>query len=93
MQLLLQDLSSAQREDMDVLASRWRRAFSAVADADAPSEECTRRAEYLLAELQRLGLAGRPAAVQAACEALRSDDAGGHADVYFAHFHLLAPSS
>ena len=72
-----------------MLASRWRRAFSAAGDPSEPSEECTRRAEYLLAELQHLRIAGRPAAVQAACEALRCDDAGGHADVYFAHWHLL----
>ena len=81
-----------QREDMELLVGRWQKAYTAAAGSSAPSEDCMRRAEYLLAELQRLGFTGRPAAVQAACKTLRGYEAGGHADVFFAAWHLLASS-
>ena len=78
--------STARQAELRHLAASWQRGYLAAAST-TPTEQCTRRAEHLLSELQLLGSAGRAAAVQAACELLRMSDPGGVSGAVFRLWH------
>ena len=68
----------------------WRDAYLVSASTEM-TKLCKRRAEHLLYELQHMGFTSRPAAVQAACEALHAGDAGGLSETVFKLWHARQP--